>query len=163
MRRAVIATTSTVAGVVLLLSLKPHHSAGPALAGSGAGSATLPSQGAGTPAPTSSSTASAPTAGSGSKKSSADSGSFVGSTVQTDYGPVQVEITMSDGKLTGVTALQTPSGAARSQEIAAYAVPRLTQEALGAQSAQIDAVSGASYTSAGYIQSLQSALDKARA
>lgn len=171
MRRAAIAATSTVAGVVLLLSLKPHHATGPALAVSGAGSAPVPSQAAGTPGPSappkasgaSGASRSSGSSGSGTKQSGGRGGTFVGSVVQTVYGPVQVEAIMSDGKLTGVTALQTPSDAARSQEIAAYAVPRLTQEALGAQSAQIDAVSGASYTSAGYVQSLQSALDKARA
>jgi uncharacterized protein with FMN-binding domain len=59
--------------------------------------------------------------------------------------------------------VQTPSVASRSQEIADYAVPTLTREALGAQSAHIQAVSGASYTSEGYMLSLQSALDKAGA
>lgn len=59
--------------------------------------------------------------------------------------------------------LRAPDRSGRDQEIAAYALPRLTQEAIGAQSAHIDAVSGASYTSQGYIQSLQSALDQAHA
>jgi uncharacterized protein with FMN-binding domain len=170
-RRAAIATTSTVAGVVLLLSLKPHHAVGPALAVSGIGPAAGTAPAPGTPGSSASSKApgttgagrSAGPSGSMPKQSAGPSGTFLGSVVQTVYGPVQVEATMRAGKVTGVTALRTPSEAARSQEITAYAVPRLTQEALGAQSAQIDAVSGASYTSAGYIQSLQSALDKAHA
>jgi uncharacterized protein with FMN-binding domain len=84
-----------------------------------------------------------------------------GDTVQTDYGPVQVRITLTGGKLTAVTVLQVPQESPRDQEIAGFAVPQLTQEALAAQSAHIDAVSGATYTSEGYVQSLQSALDKA--
>ncbi|MFD8637898.1 FMN-binding protein, partial [Streptomyces sp. NPDC059656] len=59
--------------------------------------------------------------------------------------------------------LRAPDRSGRDHEIAAYALPRLTQEAIGAQSAHIDAVSGASYTSRGYIESLQSALDQAHA
>lgn len=71
--------------------------------------------------------------------------------------------TLTHGKLTAVRVLQAPDQNGRDQQIASYALPRLTQEALGAQSAHIDAVSGASYTSQGYIQSLQSALDQAHA
>jgi uncharacterized protein with FMN-binding domain len=60
-----------------------------------------------------------------------------------------------------VTALQLPNDRQRDLEIDDFAIPQLTQETLSAQSARIDAVSGAIYTSEGYIQSLQSALDKA--
>ncbi|MGW3570686.1 FMN-binding protein [Streptomyces sp. NPDC000941] len=74
---------------------------------------------------------------------------------------MQLAVTFSKGKITAVKALQTPSGDGRSQQIASYAVPQLTSETLSAQNAQIDAVSGATYTSEGYVQSLQSALDKA--
>jgi uncharacterized protein with FMN-binding domain len=70
-------------------------------------------------------------------------------------------VTLTDGKITKVTALQLPDGNQRDREINDFAVPQLTQEALSAQSARIDAVSGATYTSDGYIRSLQSALDKA--
>lgn len=71
--------------------------------------------------------------------------------------------TLADGRITAVRVLQAPDENGRDRQIAAYALPRLTQEALGAQSARIDAVSGASYTSQGYVRSLQSALDQARA
>ncbi|MFE9097673.1 FMN-binding protein [Streptomyces sp. NPDC007264] len=87
--------------------------------------------------------------------------SVTGSTVQTKYGPVQVRITLTGGRITGATAVQSPSSPARSQEISSMAVPKLNQETLAAQSANIDSVSGASYTSQGYKQSLQSALDRA--
>jgi uncharacterized protein with FMN-binding domain len=76
---------------------------------------------------------------------------------------VQVAAILTKGKITSVKVLQAPDENGRDRQIASYALPRLTQEALGAQSAHVDAVSGASYTSEGYIQSLQSALDRAHA
>ncbi|MGW3107321.1 FMN-binding protein, partial [Streptomyces sp. NPDC001100] len=84
-----------------------------------------------------------------------------GDTVQTRWGPVQVKITVKNGKITDVTAVQYPSDNPRDQEINSYALPQLKSEALAAQSASIDTVSGATYTSDGYRQSLQSALDSA--
>jgi uncharacterized protein with FMN-binding domain len=90
-------------------------------------------------------------------------GTVTGPVVQTPFGNVQVQATLSAGKIVNVTALQTPSDRTRSQMIAQYAVPILASEALAAQSAQIDAVSGATYTSEGYAQSLQGALDQAKA
>jgi uncharacterized protein with FMN-binding domain len=68
---------------------------------------------------------------------------------------------VANGKLADVTAVRTPDGNPRDRAIARYAVPQLRQEALAAQSAHIDSVSGASYTSDGYRRSLQSALDSA--
>ncbi|MFG2718974.1 FMN-binding protein [Streptomyces sp. NPDC048416] len=142
MRRAAVTTLSTTAGVLLLLSLKPHQSHPPAV------SAPAPRPAA--------STHTTPATG-------VRTGDFTGDVIGTRYGPVQVSVTLDKGRLTAVNVLQVPSERGRDQEIAARAVPRLTEEALGAQSAQIDAVSGASYTSEGYIQSLQSALDRAGA
>ncbi|WP_425336449.1 FMN-binding protein [Streptomyces afghaniensis] len=79
---------------------------------------------------------------------------------QTQYGPVQVRITVAGGKITKAEAVQAPKGG-RSDQITSSSVPRLNQAAVAAGNAQIDAVSGATYTSAGYKQSLQSALDQA--
>jgi uncharacterized protein with FMN-binding domain len=73
---------------------------------------------------------------------------------------VQVRITVSNGKITKADAVQAPKGGTSDQKTA-LAVPKLNQEAVAAGSADIDSVSGASYTSAGYKQSLQSALDQA--
>ncbi|MEU6054791.1 FMN-binding protein [Streptomyces xanthochromogenes] len=140
MRRAVLATTGISALVVTLLALKPHQTL--ALAGV-------------TPRPAT--TVHVPTG------TSTGTGTFTGDPVDTEYGPVQVAATLANGKITAVNVLQAPDQNGRDQRIAAYALPRLTQEALGAQSAHIDTVSGASYTSQGYIQSLQSALDRAHA
>ena len=91
----------------------------------------------------------------------AASGTFLGASAQTRYGPVQIKITYTAGRITGVVAVQLPSGRSRDAEIDNYAVPILEHETLAAQSANINAVSGATYTSDGYVQSLQSALDAA--
>ena len=86
---------------------------------------------------------------------------FTGSTQQTRFGPVQVEITISNGKITAARALQYPNNDFRSQQISQQAIPYLVQETLAAQSANIQGVGGASYTSQGWYDSLVSALAKA--
>ncbi|MER0444422.1 FMN-binding protein [Streptomyces sp. Edi4] len=147
MRRAIVAATGTSALIVTLLALKPHQSA-PV----GALARTPSRAVAAAPGPPGA-TAGAPTG----------TGTFTGDPVDTEYGAVQVAVTLNKGRITAVDVLRAPDGNGRDRRIAAYALPRLTQEAIGAQSAAIDAVSGASYTSQGYIQSLQSALDQAHA
>jgi uncharacterized protein with FMN-binding domain len=76
---------------------------------------------------------------------------------------MQVQLTLTGQKITKVTVLQRTNDGSESDQIDSFAIPKLTSETLAEQSAHIDTVSGASYTSSGYIQSLQSALDKARA
>ena len=88
-------------------------------------------------------------------------GTFAGATNQTRFGPVQVQITVSNGKITAVKALQYPNGDGRSASISQQAIPYLVQQTLTAQSDQISGVGGASYTSYGFYISLQSALKKA--
>ncbi len=73
---------------------------------------------------------------------------------------MQVRLTLTDGKITAVDVVQYPDGNGRDQEINAQALPVLVQETLSAQNADIDMVSGATVTSTGYVQSLQSALDQ---
>lgn len=141
-RRAVLAGAATVSGIVLLLSLKPASDPGSA---SAAGGAAPPAA------------AQSPQGGRGS-----GSGTVTGDAADTQYGPVQVRLTVSGGKITGAEAVQAPKGG-QSDQITADAVPRLNQAAVSAGTADIDAVSGATYTSAGYKKSLQSALDKAAA
>jgi uncharacterized protein with FMN-binding domain len=87
--------------------------------------------------------------------------SVTGAVAQTRWGPVQVRLTLSSGKITGVDVVQYPNGNGRDREINADAVPVLVQETISAQNADIDMVSGATVTSSGYVQSLQSALDQA--
>jgi uncharacterized protein with FMN-binding domain len=84
-----------------------------------------------------------------------------GDVAQTNYGPIQVKITVKNGKITAAEATEYPNNDPRDAQINSYAIPALNQEAISASSAQIDTVSGATYTSQGYITSLQSALDKA--
>ncbi|MEU4424729.1 FMN-binding protein [Actinoplanes sp. NPDC024001] len=86
---------------------------------------------------------------------------YTGDTVQTQEGDVQVVITVENGKITAVSVPVHPSGSARHDEISARALPQLVEATLAAQSAGIDSVSGATYTSGGYRESLQSALDQA--
>jgi len=95
------------------------------------------------------------------KAASGVSGTFTGAAADTRFGPVQVQITISNGKITNVTAPQYPTESFRDQQINAQAIPYLIQETLQAQSANIQGVGGASYTSEGFYQSLVSALSKA--
>lgn len=148
MIRAGAVTAATAVGVVLLLSLKPHDEPP-------TGSTAIPP--AATPIPQTSPDGD----GSPAPKSSdaGVTGTFEGDTVTTQQGPVQVRATLSGGRLTSVDVLK----GVHDQGPSVDAVPVLTERALSAQSADIDAVSGATYTSEGYISSLQSALDQARA
>jgi uncharacterized protein with FMN-binding domain len=86
---------------------------------------------------------------------------FTGAAAATEWGDVQVAITVANGKITNVTVPQYPHGNRRDQQINTRALPTLTSETLSAHSADIDMVSGATVTSTGYVQSLQSALDQA--
>jgi uncharacterized protein with FMN-binding domain len=84
-----------------------------------------------------------------------------GTAEMTRYGAVQVRVTITAGKITDVTAIQYPTAERRDQEINSYAIPQLRSEVIAAQSAQVDVVSGATFTAEGYLASLQSALDAA--
>jgi uncharacterized protein with FMN-binding domain len=84
-----------------------------------------------------------------------------GPSASTRWGPVQVQLTVTDGTVTAVDVVDYPSGNGKDQQINARALPVLVQETLDAQSAEIDMVSGATVTSEGYLESLQGALDEA--
>lgn len=129
---------------------------------------TTPAQGTTSGIGSSGSAGSGGTSGSSASGSSAsgssgasDSGTFTGAAAQTQYGEVQVQITVADGKITDVTPLHLTDRDGRSVAISQQAAPILRQEALQTQSAQIQAVSGATFTSGGYTTSLQSAIDQA--
>jgi len=154
MRRIVIATGTTASAVALLLTYptstnRSVGTTGPNALGTG-NSAQAAAPAAGT-APAAGATGAAGTA----------NGTFNGATAQTQFGPVQVQIVVQNGKITSANAIKYPSGNQRDVLIANYAVPQLNAEAVQAQSAKISMVSGATYTSDGYLQSLQSAIDKA--
>ncbi|MEU6367729.1 FMN-binding protein [Streptomyces sp. NPDC046931] len=147
LRRAVLAGAATVSGIVLLLSLKPASDPSSAQAAGGA----APQQ-----------TAAAQESPQGGSGQQTGTQTVTGDVAKTQYGNVQVRLTLSGGKITKADAVQAPKGGLSDQKTA-MSVPKLNQEAVAAQSAQIDAVSGATYTSGGYKQSLQSAIDKAKA
>jgi len=94
-------------------------------------------------------------------KTTGVSGTFKGETSQTRWGPVQVQVTLTDGKITDVATLQYPNGDRKSSNISSRVIPWLQDEVLQIQSAQINGVSGATYTSSGFKASLASALQKA--
>jgi uncharacterized protein with FMN-binding domain len=143
MRRVILAIAATAAVLVILLSFKTHPLS----------VATAPASATGSPAPD---------GGAGTPAAAGGPGKTVtGAAWPTVYGPVQVKITVAGGRVTAATALEYPKETPQDQQINAYAIPRLNQEAVAAGSARIDTVSGATYTSGGYIGSLQSALDKA--
>ena len=102
-----------------------------------------------------------PSAGSSGSSSSTAARTYDGAVVNTRYGNVQVQITVANGKITAARVLQVPWSDHRDQQINSAAVPILNQESVASQNANIDMVSGATYTSDGYIQSLQSAIDQA--
>jgi uncharacterized protein with FMN-binding domain len=91
----------------------------------------------------------------------AGNGTVTGPAVQNPYGEVQVQVTLVNGKITQIVALKLPKDLFRSAVISQEAEPLLREEALQAQSAQIDLLSGATYTSEAYVESLQGALDQA--
>jgi uncharacterized protein with FMN-binding domain len=172
MKRTILSITATVLGLVALLSFKtPDTQASGAQA---LPSAALPAGGAtAPPAPTTSARSGPPTAPSPATAtpspttsapaptSAAAARTVLGPAVQTQYGVVQVKITLSGSTITNAGFAQLTADDRRSADINAQAAPILLQQTLSAQSAKIDGVSGASYTSQGYEQSLQSALDKA--
>src|SRR3954447_2854552 len=154
MRRALFAILSTIVALVLVLSFKTH-STSTSLAAPPAAIAPSTSD-SGT-----SSSGSSGSSGTSSGSSTSTSKTVTGTAADTRYGPVQIKITVTNGQLTAVTAVEYPTSNPRDEEINSIAIPQLTSEALAAKSAQIDMVSGATYTSEGYISSLQSALDQA--
>jgi uncharacterized protein with FMN-binding domain len=89
-------------------------------------------------------------------------GTFTGDAVSTRYGPVQARITIAGGVITAADVTQYPSSNGRDRQINGRAVPQLVSETLQAQSSSVDMVSGATYTSTGYVRSLQSAIDQAQ-
>ena len=171
-KRAVAALLITTGALILLLSFKTPDDT---LPGRPIGSVTAADPGTGaisrprsTPTPTPTPRAVQVPGATPTPRATAGSGTnsggktVDGQVVSTRFGDVQVEVVMAAGKITDVVALELPTGR-RSGQISNYAGPILRQEALQAQSANIDLVSGATYTSDAYAQSLQSALDQAGA
>jgi uncharacterized protein with FMN-binding domain len=156
---AATSTLSSYSAGTLADRTTPGSSAAPSSGGTTSGSTGSGSTGSGSTG--SGSTGSGGSAASGSGSSSTASSTVTGDTVQTQWGPVQVQLSVAGSRITGVTVLQYPNGNGTDTQINNYALPILVDETMSAQSASIDMVSGATYTSTGYQQSLQSALDRA--
>ena len=156
-RRGAVALSLTALALVLLGSFKTPDASVSALASTVAASGAAVADPA---SPTGAGRTSGTAAGSGT---GGTTGTYTGTAIQTRYGAVQVQVTLASGRITAVTTLQAPSSDQHSASISAAATPVLASEALAAQSAKIDTVSGATFTSQGYVGSLQSALDQAAA
>jgi uncharacterized protein with FMN-binding domain len=161
MRRVILAIVGTVAGLVALLSFKSHvpsvSSASAATTGGTSGTSSSGTSG------TSSSSTTVPgefPMGSLAGKLPTGETAVTGHAGNTVYGPVQIQLIMRNSKIVKVAVLQQPMNTLHDIQIGEFAFPKLIGETLAAQTAKIDSVSGASYTSAGYVASLQSALDQ---
>jgi hypothetical protein len=166
MRRVILAVAGTIAGLVALLSFKSHVPSAPVAATTGGAGGTS----------SSSSSSSASSSSSGGAQTEVVPGAFPqgsiaknlpagetavnGKVASTAYGPVQIQLIKRASKIVKVAVLVQPTNTLHDVQIGEFAFPKLISETLAAQNGKIDAVSGATYTSAGYIQSLQSALDK---
>jgi uncharacterized protein with FMN-binding domain len=156
MKRALIVGTGTIAGVAAVLALNPE---GAALATGALASSHSTTKGSTSTG--SASNGSAPTATpSASATSGAASGTTTvqGSSVDVGYGIVQLEVTVTNGRIVDITALSLPQNDRRSADISRQAFPMLVSQALAAQNANIAGISGASYTSYGFTESLKAAL-----
>lgn len=141
MRRAPIVLVTTVASTAAVLVYEPPVPEVPVVAAAPSAAPSSPGAGSGGSGPT--------------------DGTYLGDAVDTRYGPGQVQVTLAGGKITKVEAVQLQNGDRRSAEISSAAAPELSARAVARQTADIDAVSGATITSASYEASLQSALDQA--
>lgn len=149
---------STLSALVLLFGYSTSTS-GPATSAPPSLTSTPPVSSSGTTSPTQGSTGSAPATSATSAASARKT--VTGSVAQTQWGPVQVQLRVRNGRITKVSVVQYPNGNGNDQAINSQALPILTQETVDSQSANIDMVSGATVTSDGYVESLQSALDRA--
>jgi uncharacterized protein with FMN-binding domain len=150
MKRAPIVLGGTALGLAATLGFHAHRPV------SAVAVTATPSS----PSGTSASPSAKPSTSSSTSSSSATK-AVTSDAVPTQYGPVQLKVTISGGKITDITPLQLPANDPKSAQIGSYAEPLLRQSALSKQSASVDVVSGATFTSNGYQTALQSALDKA--
>lgn len=180
MKRIVYALLATLSGLVLMFSYRTSlEVVTPSSEPAAASTTTSTSGGTGTSSSgssssgSSSSSSSSDSSASGSASDSASGsttqtstglqdGTYTGDSVNTRYGPVQVQLTVSGGQITDVQVVDYPNSNGRDRQINERAIPQLVSETVQAQSGQVHMVSGATYTSTGYATSLQSALDQAQ-
>jgi uncharacterized protein with FMN-binding domain len=154
MKRAFAAIVATVVGLIVLLDFKTHSVRQAAQPAPGTSASNVPS-------PSATSAKAAPSA-TPSRSAKPQTQTVTGSTVRTRYGDVEIQVVLAGTQITSVVPIRLPDSNDVDQEIDQQAVPILIQETLAAQGANIQAVSGATYTSDGYIRSLQSALDESK-
>jgi uncharacterized protein with FMN-binding domain len=147
MRRAPLVLTATLVGTTAVLLYKPMAA--------GTGTIAAPS---GT---SSSASSSSGTSGSSSGSRSSAHAVVTGSAVTSRFGTTEVKVTIKNGRITDVTPVELNNADPRSNYISQTAAPMLREEVLSKQSAAVDSISGATYTSLAYEASLQAALDKA--
>ena len=160
MRRVILAVTGTIAGLVALLSFKSHVPSAPVAATTGGTGGTSTSSSSTSGGGQTEVVPGAFPQGSIAKNVPAGETAVNGKVASTSYGPVQIPLIKRNGKIVKVAVLMQPTNTLNDVQIGKFAFPKLISETLAAQNGKIDAVSGATYTSAGYVQSLQSALDK---
>jgi FMN-binding domain len=175
-KRGAFALGLTALALVLLLnfqtpSLSPASATGPGTGGTGGGTGSTRTGGTSNGGTSTGGTSNGTSGGSngtsggsngtGPTATTAGERTVNGPVVGTRFGSVQVEVTLDGTKIVDITALQLPNGDRRTDQISSYVEPILRTEALQAQSANIDGISGATYTSNAYARSLQAALDSA--
>jgi len=159
MKKIVLALAGTVSVVVLLFGYDTSTS-GP-MATTSQSSVISGGTGSSGTGPSGTGSSDSGSSDSGSSGTGSSTSTVTGDVAQTRWGPVQVELTLDGDTITNVSVVQYPNGNGKDQEINTYALPILVQETIDAQSSDIDMVSGATVTSVGYQQSLQSAIDQA--
>jgi len=157
MRRIVTTILSTISIMVLLFSYHTSSSN----AGVSASPVVQQPASSGSTSQSRSSTRSGSSTSTSSSTKKSGTATYTGQSADTRWGPVQVQLTVQGGKITRSRAVQYPQGTNTDAQINGYALPILDQEVVQKQSASIDTVSGATVTSDGYLQSLQSAIDQA--
>jgi uncharacterized protein with FMN-binding domain len=157
MRRRVSIVMTAFTAIVVALSLRASAQGQPAPAAAAPARVVETAPRSASPTPSDRITKSSPP----TKTSKPHRLTVNGAVIDTMYGPVQVQVTVRSSRIVSADAITYPQGGGRDQEINSRAIPQLDQETMQAQSARIDTVSGATYTSDGYRRSLQSALDAA--
>ena len=161
MKRAPIVLAATVAGVAGTLGFQAQNSSTSTTAAAVSTTDTGTANAASGSTGSSSTTTASSSSGSTTQTASSTKKTVTSDAIQTQYGAVQVKVTFTDGKVTAVENVALPQNDPHSSQISASVGPTLQQSALSNADGTVDAVSGATYTSNGYAQALQSALDKA--
>jgi uncharacterized protein with FMN-binding domain len=163
MNRAPVVLAGTAAGLIGVIAYPTSSNSSAVSLSSSTGSTSAQSTSTASATTTQSATTQSATKKAASATASVKTRTATGSDVSFQYGDLQVKVTMTGTRVSNIAVVQLNASDPHSQGIDQSAIPQLQQEAMSAQSAKIDGVSGASYTSAAYEQSLQAALDKLKA